>query len=170
MPPKSGTNNKTKILSVMFALMVNQAIDEPTKDHIKKMMQISSRTWPSLILRMASKDGTIATGDAPGTLKLTKKGKDMASKLTPPEDLPTCNAHIHDKMKEQLKGKALKIFEFLADGQEHEKKDVMEAVDCMNPKTFAPLMSRELKAKGLIEYPNRTTVKLTKDMCFPFDE
>ena len=120
---------------------------------------------------MASKDGTIAYGTTgSGTIRLTRTGKDVAAKLAPPEDLPTCNAHVHDKLKEHLKGKALTIFYFLTDGQEHEKKDVMEAVDCTNPKTFAPLLSRELKSKGLIEYPRRTTVRLTKEMCFPFDK
>ena len=119
---------------------------------------------------MASKDGTITHGTASGTIKLTRAGKDAAAKLAPSADLPTCNAHVQNKLKEQLKGKALKIFDFLTDGQEHEKKDVMEAVDCMNPKTFAPLLSRELKSKGLIEYPTRTTVRLTKEMCFPFDK
>lgn len=58
----------------------------------------------------------------------------------------------------------------MEDGNEYEKTYIMEQIDCINPKTFAPLMSRELKSKGLIEYPSQTTVKLARDVCFPFDD
>lgn len=165
----AGSNNKEKLLSVMFVLL-NQGIEEPTKDRVQKMAQISSATFPSLISRVIKKEGTIEYGNGSGTLKLTNKGKDVASELTPPGDLVTNNTAVHENIKKQLKGKALKIFEFLADGEEYDKKIVMKEVDCMNPKTFAPIMSRELKSKGFIEYPTKTTVKLTKEMCFPFDD
>lgn len=165
-----GGRNKDKILSVLLALLNNQGIEEPTKDSVKKLTGISAGTWPSLISRMAKNDGTIAHGAEAGTLKLTAKGKDIAANPSPPEELPTTNAKVHEKIKQGLKGKALQIFEHIEDGQEHEKKDVMKAVKCTNPNTFAPLVSRQLKAKGLVEYPSRTTIRLTKEMCFPHDE
>ena len=64
----------------------------------------------------------------------------------------------------------LKIFDFLIDGQEHEKAKVIKAVGCDNKNSFAPIMSRDLKSKGIVEYPSRTTVKLSKEMCFPLDK
>lgn len=164
-----GASNKDKVLSTMF-VMLNQGIEQPTKEHIQKMAQVSAVTFPSLISRIIKKDGTLEYGEASDTLKLTHKGKDVASQLTPPGDLTLTNAGVHENIKKKLKGKALKIFEYLADGNEYEKKAVMEAVDCMNPGTFGPLISRELKSKGYIEYPSKTTLKLTKDMCFPFDD
>ena len=164
-----GTSNKDKILSVMFVLL-NQGVEEPTKERVQKMAQVSAATFPSLISRIIKKDGTLEYGQGTGTLKLTNKGKDVASQLTPPEDLVTTNAAVHESIKKKLKGKALKIFEILADGDEHEKKVIMQQVDCMNPSTFAPLVSRQLKSPGYIEYPSKTTMKLAKQVCFPFDE
>lgn len=164
------TSIKDKIHAVMFAMLNNQGIEEPHKERVRKTAQISAGSFPSVLSRIVKKDGTIAYGTASSTIKLTAKGKDFAAGLAPPEDLPTTNAQVQEKLKQDLKGMALKIFEFLQDGEEKEKIDVMSAVGCTNKNSFAPIMSRDLKSKGLVEYPSRTTVKLSMEMCFPFDK
>jgi hypothetical protein len=124
------------------------------------MADISSATFPSMISRMAKK-GLIAYGSDSKTLIITAKGEAMAE----PVKVATTTEEVQEEIKKKLKGKALRIFEFLADGMPREKKDVMIAVDCLNASTFAPLVSRELKKHGLVEYPTRTTMKLSA-MCF----
>lgn len=165
----SKTKNKEKLLSVMFVLL-NQGVEEPSKARVQKMAQISKGTYPSLLSRIVGKDGTLAYGSDTGTLKLTAKGRDVASRLTPPEDLVTTNAAVHENIKKNLKGKALQIFEFLSDGEEYEKEAVKEAINCLKDSTFKPLLSRELKSKDIVVYPSKTTVQLNRTMCFPFDE
>jgi len=160
---------KDKIHSVLYVLL-NQNVDEPHKERVRKLAQISRGSFPSAISRIVKKEGTIENGKEPGTIKLTAMGKDLAAGITLAGDLASTNAEIQENLKKTLKGMALKIFEYLSDGEEKEKEDVMSAVNCTKKSTFGPIMSRDLRAKGIVEYPNRTTVKLSKEMCFPFDE
>ena len=126
------------------------------------MTDISKSTFPSLLCRMVKK-GLIAYGSESGTLMITDKGLEMADV----QDIPQSNEEAQEGHKQKLKGKARRIFEILADGKVHSKEKIMEAIGCQNPATFKPLLSRELKKHGYIEYPSKGTVQLS-DLCFPF--
>ena len=155
------------ILSALFALSEVHGDDEPDKMQVATMASVSQATFAPLLSRMVNKKGLVEYASK-DTIKLTKKGKEEAAELASPGDMITTNEQHHEQIKEKLKGKkAVQIFEYLADGKEHEKQDIMEAVKCTNPKTFAPLLSRELKKPGYIVYPSKTTVQLS-DLCFPF--
>ena len=152
----------SKVLSVLVYLQDIVQLDECPKDRVQKQSEVSTSTFPSLISRMKSK-GLVEYGSGNATLKITAKGREKA-----PDDMdfPTSNEEYHQKILEKLKGKAKLIFEILMDGQEHSKEDIMDLVDCTNPKTFAPLLSRELKKHGYITYPSRGTIQLS-DECYP---
>jgi len=159
---KGGGSGAQKILSVLAYLKQTFGIIEAPKKRVATMAQISSATFPSLLSRLKS-NGVIEYGSG-DTIKITEKGLKNAG---PSHDAPTSNADVHENIKNKLKGKARLIFEHLADGQVHDKEDVMEAIDCTNPKTFGPLLSRELASKGYVEYPSKGKMRLT-DECFPF--
>jgi hypothetical protein len=138
-------------------------LDEAPKKRVAAMAEISSTTFPSLVSRMAKK-GLVEYGSTSEMLKITGKGLDQVD----PIDMPTSNVEAQERVKEKLKGKPLRIFEILQDGKAHEKEDIMKAIDCTNPKTFAPMVSRELKKHGYIEFPIKTSMELAESVCFPF--
>ena len=151
------------MLSALVVLQETFGLKEAPKERVMTMAQISSATYPSMISRMAKK-GLIEYGSEPGTLVITDAGREQAPD---DHDFVTSNEEHHEEIKKKLRGKARAIFVALADGKPHRKEDIMEAVDCTNPKTFKPLLSRDLKKNGWIEYPSKGTVQLS-DQCFPF--
>lgn len=158
----SSLSGAQRVISALAVYKARFGVDEAPKDRISSMAKVSSSTLPSLLSRMVKK-GQIEYGVEPSTIKLTDKGMALAEPL----DIPTSNEELHEELKKDLKGKSLRIFEFIADGKVYDKKDVMEAVECTNPKTFAPLVSRELRKQNLVHFPSKNTIQLTKD-CFLF--
>jgi Mn-dependent DtxR family transcriptional regulator len=156
-------NNEGKILFTLVHLHDIVKIEEPDKDRVMKTSQVKSTTFPGLVSRMAKK-GLVEYGSSPGTLKITTKGRDVA-----PEGgftMPTSNEEYQRQILEKLKGKPKLIFEILMDGKPHASQSIMDAIDCKNPKTFAPMVSRTLKKDGYIEYVGRGTMKLSSE-CYP---
>ncbi|CAB9507118.1 expressed unknown protein [Seminavis robusta] len=154
-------SGEQKVLNALAALIQQTGKEEIPKPRVATTAQISKATFPSLLSRMKKK-GLIDYGSSNGTLILTETGSEKADPL----DVAGSDEEHHEKIKQELKGKARAIFEFLSDGEIKDKQEVMEAVECTNPKTFAPLLSRELKKKGYICYPSKGKVQLTKE-CFP---
>ena len=128
------------------------------------MACVKPSTLGPLLSRMTKNDQTIEYGSSAGTLRLTKKGQLEAD----PGDIPSSNEEHHKRIQQQVKGKkARAIFALLADGDRTlSKMELMKAVDCTNPKTFGPLLSRELKKPGYIEYTDGN-VRLS-DSCYPY--
>jgi predicted transcriptional regulator len=158
-----------KVLAAIYELKVTHGFDEgaPNK-RVASMANIPSTTFPSLICRMIKRGLIERGGDGDGGRTATIKITELGMEQVDPIDIPTSNEEAQQKIKEKLKGnKPRRIFEYLSDGKPHKKVDIMVAVDCTNPCTFAPMMSRELKKHGYIEYPEKGMVQLT-DVCFPF--
>lgn len=162
MTPLKKASGVQKVLAAIAELKLRHRLEEAPKKRVAAMAEISSSTFPSLISRMTKK-GLVEKGSTSDTITIT----DMGMEQVDPIDIPTSNEEVQQKIKEKLKGKPLRIFEILLDGKPHAKEDIMEAVDCTNPKTFSPLLSRVLKKPGYIEYPSKGTVQLSDD-CFPF--
>jgi len=170
MPASQPMSSDDRILTALFVLHENYNVVEPTKKRVAVMAKVSMASMPSLLSRKLKKPGFIEYGSTKDTIKLTKKGLDRAANLTPAEDMVTTNEQVHENIKKQLKGKALLIFNFLLDRKEHEKAEVMKAVKCENPKTFNPIVSRELKKHDIVEYPAKSTIRLNPAVCFPIKE
>lgn len=160
--------SESRILSVLFIKHQVYDEEESCKKEIAASAKVSMTTFAPLVSRMKKK-GLIESGSGGGRIKLTKQGMDLAATVADPKDMVTTNEEVHEQIKQELKGKARKIFVYIADGEEYEKTDVMDAVDCTNPNTFGPLLSRDLKKPGYIEYPSKTTIRLTAK-CFPFEK
>lgn len=159
-------SNEDKILLALFTLERMHNESNPTKQRVMAMSQIKSSTFAPMVSRMASKKGLVESSN--GNLCLTDKGREAAGNVEGAESMPTCNEEVHESIKEKLKGKKVKlIFDILSDGATHTKASIMERADVTNPKTFAPLLSRELKKPGYIDYPSKDCVRLV-DSCFPF--
>jgi hypothetical protein len=166
--PLAAVSGKGRVLSALVFLgKLYKTVDVP-KRRIQLMANISDPTFAPMLSRMVQK-GLIEYGFERGTIKITNLGKQQAPTVQG-KDLVTSNQEHHETIKKKLKGKALLIFNFLADGKVHDRLDVMAAVDCINPKTFAPLISRELKKHGYIVYIGKRGLQLNKEMCFPFVE
>lgn len=161
---------KEKILAALFRLLTVQGLEEAPKERVTKMAQVNAGSAAVAISHMVNKDGLIEYGSEKGTIKLTQQGKDRAAELAPPKDMAMTNEKVHEKIREGLKGMALKVFNILLDGEEHEKAQIMETIRCTNKNSFAVALSAGLKKKDLIAYPSRTTVQLNKKTCFPFHE
>lgn len=169
--PSSPLAAPDRILSALFILSERLGEDEPAKKRVAAMAKVSKSSLPAILSRDLKKKGWIEYGSAKDTIKLTKQGKERAATF-PESDgqgMATTNKQVQDEIKSKLKGKALTIFIYLLDGKEHEKSDVMKAVDCLKTNSFNPIVSRDLKRHGYVEYPTRTTIKLGK-ACFPFPE
>jgi predicted transcriptional regulator len=165
MPSAKKSSSKTglqRILNALATLRLLHGLREAPKKQVAGMAEVSNSTLPSLLSRMTKK-GLIEYGSTSETIILTDKGMEMADSL----DVPQRNEEAHEAIKQKLKGKPLRIFEILADGKPHTKESIMKTVNCTNPSTFAPMLSRELRKPGYIHYPSTGTVQLA-DCCFPF--
>jgi hypothetical protein len=148
-----------------------QGIDEPTKKRVATMANVSMGSMPAMLSRELKKHILIVYGCTKGTIKLTPAGKDPAATFATKVDMVTTNEEVRANIKSKLKGMAQQIFEYLEDGQEHFKFEVMEAVRCTNKNSFHPILSRDLKKFDYVEYPTKNTIRLTVNpaVCSPFD-
>lgn len=161
---------ENRILSALFVQKQSYDKEEVEGKEVAKLAQVSMSTFTPMVSRMITKKGLLERGSPKGTIKLSKKGLDLASTLVDPSRLVTTNAQVHEQIRDSLNGKPLEIFNLLADGKEHRKEDIMKAIKCTNKSTFAPLMSRTLAKEGYVEYPTSKTVRLKQSKCFPFQK
>jgi hypothetical protein len=161
-------NHDEKILSALFIRHEIHGEEECDNTEIAAAAGISKATYAPLISRM-KKAGVIENGSAKGTIKLSMNGKDRAAGFVDKNSIVSTNAEYHEKhLRPNFKGTTLKIFNILADGEEHSKEDIMAKVDFTNPKTFNPLFSRNFGGKtGMTETGPGGMVKLAAK-CFPF--
>lgn len=80
--------------------------------------------------------------------------------------MPTSNEEHQQELLKKLKGKPKEIIQILMDGATHRKQNIMQAINYLNPNTFAPLLSRELKKPGYITNVGKDSMKLSKE-CYP---
>ena len=151
-----------RVLAAVYELLVTHQLSVAPNERVRSIAEISKATYPSLISRMVQKK-LLERGDA-GCIKITKLGMTQVD----PINIPTTNDEAQRRIKDKLNGnKPRQIFDYLSDGKPRKKTEIMKAIDCMNQSTFAPLLSRELKRPGYIEYPEQGMVQLS-DVCFPY--
>ena len=176
--PKTKTIEPTteqKILSALFVFSSVHNSDTPEKEFVRAVADVKKVTFYPTISRMKKPKGLIQYTLHQKTMKLTDKGRDEAAKLalkddqlTLKDDLVTTNEQHHVNIKKKLSpGLARNAFEYLSDGREYNKMDVMGAIKCTNRNTFGHLLSKMLKKPGYIEYRGEKNMRLT-NLCFPF--
>jgi hypothetical protein len=85
----------------------------------------------------------------------------------------TSNDDVHDKIKSQLKGKYIRMFDILKDGEAHSKEELalqLDFEDGKKQKGFMNMLGVMKNKEELIFYPDKDTVQLVKETCFPFDD
>ena len=85
----------------------------------------------------------------------------------------TTNTEVHTKIKSQLKGKYVQLFDMLSDGEIHDKDKVALSLDFplgKKQKGFLNMLGVMKNQEGLITYPSTSTLQLVQEICFPFDE
>jgi len=105
------------------------------------------------------------------TVKLTDEGVKASGGFAQP---PTGNEEVHERIKKLLDPKACKLFEVLADGGTHVKKDVASVLNYTNERSagFANSLTKMI-GLGILEYvkdatnPKTKSIRLT-DVAFPF--
>jgi hypothetical protein len=102
---------------------------------------------------------------APGVITITDKGVDQADIRSDMSYASNEEYHkiIKDKMK--LSARACKLFDELADGKVHNKKQVAAVIGSKMNSTWANMLT-PLKKLRVVEY-EKETINLTNDM-FPF--
>ena len=98
----------------------------------------------------------------------TPKGMDCAD-LSAVAELPKTNQEHHETIKtvRKLKTKEIELFDKLSDGRVHSKNDIRKAMGIGGDSTWRNLMTA-LKKRGILEYPGKGGLQLTKKM-FPFE-
>eukprot|EP00529_Nitzschia_sp_RCC80_P036920 CAMPEP_0113477646 /NCGR_PEP_ID=MMETSP0014_2-20120614/20315_1 /TAXON_ID=2857 /ORGANISM="Nitzschia sp." /LENGTH=191 /DNA_ID=CAMNT_0000370747 /DNA_START=361 /DNA_END=936 /DNA_ORIENTATION=+ /assembly_acc=CAM_ASM_000159 len=164
--PKSSQPAREVILAAMAKLW-HRGNKTPDKTKVESVSQLNKKTFANTVAKLKQNGLLTATGS---TFELTDEGL----KKTKDMDLGgTTNAQVHEKIKSQLKGKFIKLFEVLSDGEIHSKDDVARALDFAGGKSqkgFVNMMGVMKNKEELILYPTKDTVQLVKETCFPFED
>lgn len=96
-------------------------------------------------------------------ISLTEKGIQALGALA---TRPTSNAALHEMIIKSLKGKQVRMFGILANGETYKKDNVAKQLDYEDSKVkaFVNLIGG-MRGKSIVEYPDKNTVRLT-DGCF----
>ena len=100
----------------------------------------------------------------PDTVALTDKGIQHVGEVDPSS---LTNESIQEEMKKLLAPKACEIFDAIADGAVHDRKEVARQLgyDMTKLSGYDKNISR-MKTLEIVAYPTKTTFQLT-DRCFP---
>ncbi|CAB9498670.1 expressed unknown protein [Seminavis robusta] len=160
---KDGMTAEQKILDVIAKLYAG-GNKTPKREQVAKLCAIAAKTLANTVAKLKKKD-LVECPDAQ-TLGLTESGLEHVGDLA---SAGSSNEEVHERIKNDLKGKQVTLFDLLADGEVHEKDDIAEKLGYENRsvKAFANLIGA-VKGKGIVIYPTPATIQLDKERCFPF--
>lgn len=104
------------------------------------------------------------------TLRLTDEGKAFLGPKAEKGGQGATNNDVHESLKEDMKKKEIELFETLLDGKIHDKDEIALALnykDGKKTKTFMNMIG-VLKTNGVIHYPDKDSIQLVHDTCFPW--
>jgi hypothetical protein len=98
-------------------------------------------------------------------IRLTASGRASSGAM---ENVPMTNAELHERIKINLKGKPLELFELMQDGEVHEKDMLAQKLGYEDKmvKAFKNVIST-LSGRGLVQYPDPSSAQLS-DKAFRF--
>ena len=168
-PPTSKKPSSDIILSVL-ATLYQRGNKTPEKKKVESLCKLNSnKTFLNAMTKLKKTGMVSADGD---TFSLTKKaieslGNEIGSAAG-------TNEEVHEQILATLKGKKATMFKILADGKAHDKEAVAQELGFAEmgkkQKGFQNLIGEMKNKDGLVEYPSNDTVKLIKEICFPWDE
>ena len=174
IPAKKKTTSKTwssspkkssgpqRILDVILSIEMQGKGQDVSRKTVCSLSGVKPSTFAVTISGM-KKNGLIEYNK--DTIRLTKKGRSMAS--YDENESPMDNTQMLDelKRKHKLGGKAGQLFDLLKDGHIHDRSTLPQDIGCDNKNTLAVMLSN-VKKTGIITY-DRHTIQLSV-MCFPF--
>ena len=138
--------------------------DSLPRDRLTQGTGLAAKTVVNNLTKL-KKQGLIEYPDAQSLRLTTPKGVQAAGSLA---QAPATNAERHERLKKNLKGKQIALFDLLADGGARDRDDVARALGYENKRTKAfENVKGKLSGQGLLSYPDNQTMQLA-DLCFPF--
>jgi len=108
--------------------------------------------------------------DEPGPrlLRLTPAG---IAFLGPLAEKPSNPADVHDRLKQALKGKSIKLFNLISDGKVHDREALAQALgygDGKSNRSFLNLVYALGGKNYLAKNSDKDSIQLDPEICFPF--
>jgi len=160
-----------KVLAVLASLRRKAGIVDAPRKQVAAMAQIKPTTLAVVISKMKQQD--LIEYPSKDTVRITEKGLAMAPTTADSSstfEFAADNSSVHDDIKKNyLKNGATKVrlFDALADGASHDKNEIMKAIGYENKASFAVLLSN-IKKLGIVEYPDRQSVRLAGKLALFF--
>ena len=156
-----------KLIMEALGSFYSRGVKSVSKDKLITATKMAFKTMSNTLPKLRT-DGYLQT-DEPKMVGLTEKG---ISALGDIASCGTTNEEVHDKIKADLTGKGVALFEALIDGEEYDKDALakqLEYKDGKKTKTFINLTG-QMRTSKIVDYPTPQTIALNKETCFPFDE
>ena len=134
---------------------------------VSKVTKLADKTIANTLTALKRKNYVIVEGK---TLRLTDEGKAFLGPLAEKKGQGGTNEEVHKSLKEDMKTKEVELFDALLDGNIHDKHEVALALgykDGKKTKTFMNMIGT-LKSKQIVHYPEKDSIQLVHDTCFPW--
>ena len=153
--------------TIMAALgtFYSRNVSVVSKEKLLAATKMAPKTMANTIPKLRE-DGFIHSPQ-PKMLALTEKG---IGALGDSIKCSSTNEEVHERIKGDLRDKGVKLFEALLDGESHDKEEIARALGYKNgkkTKTFINLAG-SMKTAKIIDYPDKNSIALNKETCFPF--
>jgi superfamily II helicase len=152
------------ILNFLAAMKAKYDKDEIDLKKLGTQTKIKGASTVRKAIAKLKKNGWITVSG--GIVRITDQG--MAAADTSSFDdieIPTTNAEKHASVKADLSANQVRLFDAISDGRSHQKELVRKQLEMPNNSTWRKLLA-SLKTINVAEYPDKDTIRLTKDM-FP---
>ena len=159
-----GGGAKAKIMEALGTFYYRN-VSVVDKEKLIAATKMAPKTMSNTIPKLRN-DGFIHSPQ-PKMIALTEKG---IAALGDRIKCSCTNEEVHEKIKADLKDKGVKLFEALLDGETHDKDKIARDLgykDGKKTKTFINLAG-SMKTAKIIDYPDKTSIALNKETCFPF--
>ena len=159
---KKGKSAEEKIMEVLAKF--HACGETPVeKEKVSKQADVAAKTLANTLPKLKRKDHVHVDKNL---LSLTEAGVEFMGDLA---KVASSNDEVLERIKEELKGKQLALFEALLDGEVHCKEEVARKLgfDDAKKKGFVNLAGA-LSGKKIVSYPEKGKIQLNHERCFPF--
>lgn len=165
---KDGKTAEEKILEALAAHHARKRGEALERDLLLKRTGIAAKTLSNKLPKLKEKGFVEYAGK---TIQLTDAGVEHCGPMVASSG--ATNEEVQNRLKGELKNKELAFVELLLDGKAHGKDDIAKSLGLFdegkNKKTkgFVNLVGA-MRTKGLVVYPDKSTVQLDKETWFPY--
>jgi hypothetical protein len=159
---KSDGNSAEHIILKTLAQFRVRGVDAPETKKVAAATKLKPKTFMNVRAKLKQKNHIECDRN---TIRLTDLG---IKELGPMADRGGSTEEVHNRIKDNLRGKSLTMFEALADGTEHDLDNIAVKLGYHDnkAKAFRNLLGK-MKTAGIVNY-DRDNVVLNPETCFPF--